>query len=406
MTERLYYDDCYLRDFRGRVIDTADDGRKVYLDRTAFYPTSGGQPFDTGTLAGIKVTEVVDEEDRIGHILESPLATSSPTRQGGDLSIASEPPAAAIEIEGRIDWTRRWDHMQQHTGQHLLSAVLIELYDITTVSFHLSADSSTIDISSPTLDSKRAEKVEERCAEIIAEARPIKITYEDSSADLGLRKTSARTGTLRIVSIDGLDKSGCGGTHVRSTAELGPILIRKIDKIRGNARVEFVCGLRALRRARSDFRTLSEISRLMSVPIEETPALVAAQVERAKSFEKTAQRLAAELAQREGRELFEATVPGPDGIRRATQRGPTDDAMRARAQAFVAGSKAVFLALCADPPSILLAASPDSGVHAGERVKAAVTAAGGRGGGNQGLGQGSVPSAASLEAIANSFEAN
>jgi alanyl-tRNA synthetase len=398
MTERLYYDDCYLRDFRAQVVATADDGRKVYLDRTAFYPTSGGQPFDTGTLAGIKVLEVVDEEDRIGHVLESPLVT------------VLEPPAAAIEVDGRIDWTRRWDHMQQHTGQHLLSAVLIELFDITTVSFHLSADSSTIDISPPTLDSKRAEKVEERCAEIIAEARPIKITYEDSSADLGLRKASARTGTLRIVSIDapdkrdGLDKSACGGTHVRSTAELGPILIRKIDKIRGNARVEFVCGLRALRRARQDFKTLSEISRLVSVPFEETPALVAAQVERAKSFEKTAQRLAAELAQREGRELFEATASGPDGIRRVTQRGPIDDAMRARAQAFVAGSRAVFLALCADPPSILLAASPDSGVHAGERVKAAVTAVGGRGGGNPGLGQGSVPSAGSLEAIANSFE--
>jgi alanyl-tRNA synthetase len=403
MTERLYYDDCYLRDFRARVIDTAADGRKVYLDRTAFYPTSGGQPFDTGTLGGVKVLDVVDEEDRIGHVLESPLAASNPTRQGGDLSTASEPPAA-IEIDGRIDWARRWDHMQQHTGQHLLSAVLIELYDITTVSFHLSADSSTIDISSPTLDPRRAEKVEERCAEIIAEARPIRITYEDSSADLGLRKASARTGTLRIVSIDGLDKSGCGGTHVRSTAELGPILIRKIDKIRGNARVEFVCGLRALRRARNDFKTLSEISRLVSVPIEETPALVAAQVERAKSFEKTAQRLAADLAQREGRELYSTTAPGPDGIRRVTQRGPIDDAMRARAQAFVAGSKAVFLALSTDPPSILLAASPDSGVHAGERVKAAVTVAGGRGGGNQGLGQGSVPSSASLEAIASSLE--
>jgi alanyl-tRNA synthetase len=400
MTERLYYDDCYLREFRGRVIETADEGRKVYLDRTAFYPTSGGQPFDTGTLAGIKVLEVVDEEDRIAHVLESPLVPLQPHPvRVGDL-----PELESGEIEGRIDWTRRWDHMQQHTGQHLLSAVLIELYDITTVSFHLSADSSTIDISSPTLDSKRVEKMEERCAEIIAEARPIRITYEDSSADLGLRKASARTGTLRIVSIDGLDKSGCGGTHVRSTAELGPILIRKIDKIRGIARVEFVCGLRALRRARNDFRTLSEISRLVSVPIEETPALVAAQVERAKSFEKTAQRLAAELAQREGRELYSTTAPGPDGIRRVTQRGPIDDAMRARAQAFVAGSKAVFLALCTDPPSILLAASPDSGVHAGERVKAAVTAAGGRGGGNQGLGQGSVPSAASLEAIASSLE--
>ncbi len=385
MTERLYYDDCYLQDFRAQVVATEDDGKRVYLNRTAFYPTSGGQPFDLGTLGGIKVREVVDNDDRIAHILESPLAIS------------------AAEVEGKVDWARRWDHMQQHTGQHLLSAVLIELFDITTVSFHLSADSSTIDISVPTLDAKKADRVEERCSEIIAEARPIRITYEDSSADLGLRKASARTGTLRIVSIDKLDKSACGGTHVRTTAELGPILIRKIDKIRGNARVEFVCGLRAVRRARQDFATLSEISRLVSVPFEEAPAIIAAQVERAKGFEKTALRLGAELAQREGRELFAATEPDAEGIRRVTQRGPIDDAMRARAQAFVAGSKAVFLALSTDPPSILLASSADSGVHAGERVKAALAGVGGRGGGNQALAQGSVPSAASLDAIANSL---
>jgi alanyl-tRNA synthetase len=384
MTERLYYNDSYLQDFRGRVIDVAGDGKRVYLDRTAFYPTSGGQPFDLGTLGGIAVQEVVDEEDRIAHVLASPLT-------------------AAEEIDGSVDWARRWDHMQQHTGQHLLSAVLIELYGITTVSFHMSAASSTIDISAPALDAKQAERVEERCAEIIAEGRSIGITYEDSSADLGLRKASARTGTLRIVAIENLDRSACGGTHVRSTAELAPILIRKLDKIRGNARVEFVCGLRALRTARRDFRTLSEISRLVSVPLDETAAVVAAQVDRAKGFEKTALRLAAELAKREGQELYASTAPDAAGIRRVTHRGPIDDATRARAQAFVAGSKAIFLALSPDPPAILLAASPDSGVHAGERLKAAITAAGGRGGGNQGLAQGSVPDAASLNAIGESL---
>ncbi len=388
MTERLYYDDCYLRDFRARVIETADEGRRVYLDRTAFYPTSGGQPFDLGTLGGVAVREVTDEEDRVVHLLEAPLAPVATPNS---------------EIEGNIDWARRWDHMQQHTGQHLLSAVLIELFEIPTLSFHMSAANSTIDIGTPALDSKRAERVEERCAEIIAEARPVTISYEDSSADLGLRKASARSGTLRIISIDRLDKSACGGTHVRSTAELGPLLIRKIDKMRGNARIEFVCGMRAVGIARRDFRTLSEISRIVSVPIEEAAAVVAAQIERGKSFEKTSQRLASELAKREGRELYLQTAAAPDGIRQVTQRGEIDDAMRVRAQAFVAGSKAVFLAISTDPPSILLAASPDSGVHAGERVKAAVTAAGGRGGGNQALAQGSVPSAASLETIAASI---
>jgi len=374
MTQRLYYDDCYLQEFRANVVETAEEGRRVYLDRTAFYPTSGGQPFDRGTLGGAAVREVVDEEGRIAHLLEAPLA--------------------AGEVAARIDWERRYDHMQQHTGQHLLSAVLIDLFKIPTLSFHMGAVTSTIDIETQALDTRKIERVEERCAEIVAEARHVTISYEESTADLGLRKESKRSGTLRIVSITGLDKSACGGTHVKSTAEIGPILIRKLEKIRGNVRIEFVCGLRAVRQARQDFRTLSEISRLVSVPLEETPALVAAQVEKAKTLEKTVQRLAAELAKREGSELFAAAAPDASGVRRVTQRGPIDDAMRARAQAFAAGSKAVFLAVCEDPPSILLAASADSGVHAGDRVKAAVTAAGGRGGGNQGLAQGSVPSAA------------
>jgi alanyl-tRNA synthetase len=377
-TERLYYNDCYVHEFHGRVVDSTDGGKRVYLDRTAFYPTSGGQPFDLGTLEGIAGREVVDEDGRIAHLLDRPLASA--------------------EVAGKVDWQRRFDHMQQHTGQHLLSAVLIELYDVTTVSFHMGAVASTIDIETPALDAKRVERVEERCAEIVAEARPVTIAYEDSSADLGLRKASAREGTLRIVSIDRLDKSACGGTHVRSTSEIGPLFIRKIEKIRGNVRLEFVCGLRALRHARQDFRTLSELSRILSVPFEETVGIVGAQVDKAKALEKSYQRLAAELAPREGRELYAAAAPDAEGIRKMTQRGAIDDAARARAQAFAAGSKAVFLVVCENPPSVLLAASTDSGVHAGERVKAAVTAAGGRGGGNQGLAQGSVP-AAQLESL-------
>jgi len=376
MTQRLYYDDCYLREFRARVVDSADGGRRVYLDRTAFYPTSGGQPFDLGSIGGVAVREVVDEEDRIAHILATPVAG---------------------EVDARIDWERRFDHMQQHTGQHLLSAVLIELFDLATLSFHMGAITSTIDVAPGNIDFERAE---ERCAEIVAEARPVSISYEDSSADLGLRKASARAGTLRIVSIDRLDRSACGGTHVRSTAEIGPVLIRKIEKMRGNTRIEFVCGLRAVRRARADFRTLSEISRLVSVPFEEAPAIIAAQVEKAKSLEKSGARLAAELARREGAELYASTAPDGEGFRKATLRGPIDDAMRARAQAFVAGSKAVFLAISENPPSVLLAASADSGVHAGDRVKAAVSAAGGRGGGNPTLAQGSVANAEALRTVA------
>jgi alanyl-tRNA synthetase len=376
MTERLYYYDCYLREFRAKVVDSSDGGRRVYLDRTAFYPTSGGQPFDLGTLGGVGVREVIDEDDRIAHLLEAPLV--------------------GAEVEGVIDWDRRYDHMQQHTGQHLLSAVLDELFKIRTVSFHLGSEISTIDVEAPALTAGHLERAEDRCAEIVAEARPVLITFEDAASDLELRKASTRTGTLRIVSMEGVDRSACGGTHVRTAAEIGMVLTGKLEKIRGITRVEFVCGKRALRRAQADNRLVASIGRALSVPPEQTPELLAALLEKNKALEKTGQRRATELARREGADLYAAIAPGADGTRFTTQRGPIDDAMRARAQAFVAGQKSVFLAVCDQPPSLLLAASVDSGIHAGDRIKAAVTASGGRGGGNQQLAQGSVPDTAAL----------
>jgi len=266
VTERLYYRDCYLQEFRARVLETSDDGRRVYLDRTAFYPTSGGQPFDTGTLGGANVIEVIDEEERVAHLLDAPIV--------------------AGEIDAQIDWARRFDHMQQHSGQHLLSAVLEELFKISTVSFHLGAEVCTIDVAAPALTSVQIDQCEVRCAEIVGEARPLAITFEDAAADLGLRKESQRSGTLRIIATQEPDRSACGGTHVRTTAEIGLVLIRKTEKIRGNTRLEFVCGLRALHQARADFRTLQELSRQLSAPASETPALVSAQLERIKALEK------------------------------------------------------------------------------------------------------------------------
>ena len=165
MTERLYYQDCYLREFRAQVVDTADDGRRVYLDRTAFYPTSGGQPFDTGTLGGAMVIDVIDEGDRIAHVLDAPIP--------------------AGEVAARIDWARRFDHMQQHTGQHLLSAVWEELFHIPTLSFHMGAESSNIELGAPSLSARQMEQVEERCAEIMREGRAVAIGFDDDASDLG-----------------------------------------------------------------------------------------------------------------------------------------------------------------------------------------------------------------------------
>jgi alanyl-tRNA synthetase len=380
MTERLYYHDPYQREFRASIVSSSDGGKRVYLDRTTFYPTSGGQPFDMGTLSGVAVVDVVDEEDRIAHVLESPIVEQGP-------------------VEGQVDWPRRFDHMQQHTGQHLLSAVWADLYKIPTLSFHMGADVSTIELGAAALSDRQIAHVEERCAEVVAAARPVQINFEESSSELELRKASPREGTLRIISIQGIDRSACGGTHVRSTAEIGPVFLRKLDKVRGNVRVEFVCGGRALKQARADFRLLNEIGRALSSPHEQAPAMIASLTERLKASEKTAQRLAIGLAILEGTELYNSTAPDAGGFRHTTQTGPIDEAMRARAQAFVAGPKALFLGVCQEPPSVLLAVSADSAMDAGKLVKAAVTSVGGRGGGNQALAQGSVPSAAALEHV-------
>jgi alanyl-tRNA synthetase len=382
MTERLYYTDSYLRDFTARVAGRSGDGLTVYLDRTAFYPTSGGQPFDLGSIGGSAVVDVVDDGDRIAHRVAAPVATDA--------------------VDCAIDWRRRFDHMQQHTGQHLLSAVFEELFGLRTVSFHLGAESSTIDVEGATgVDARVVQEVERRANEIIYENRPVTVRFENAADAQGLRKASDREGTLRIISIDGLDRSACGGTHLRATGEIGAVLLRKTEKIRTATRVEFLCGARAARRARADFDALSKAGQLFSASLDEVPAAVAALLEASRAGDKARKKLELDLAAYRGRELYEQTKPGVDGIRRVTQRlerGAVDE-LRAVAQNFTAQGKAVFLASLADPPSVLLATSADSGVDAGQLVKTAVTAAGGRGGGNPRMAQGSVPDAAALETV-------
>jgi alanyl-tRNA synthetase len=381
VTERLYYTDSYLTDFRAGVADRGPDRRRVYLDRTAFYPSSGGQPHDLGTINGIEITEILDEDDdRVVHVLAAPLDAS--------------------DVECRVDWNRRFDHMQQHTGQHLLSAVLLDLFHAQTVSFHVGVESSTIDIARPSLDADEVRRAVERANRIVFENRPVTVTFRHSSEDLSLRKATEREGMVRIVSIADLDRSACGGTHVRATGEIGPITIRKLEKVRANVRVEFLCGMRAVKRAQADYESLASIGRAFSAAVDEAPALVAAQIEKLQAAEKTARKLAMELAQARGRQLYAETPLGPDGFRRVRRTVPAiTDELRAEAQAFTAGEKSMFVALAAEPPSLLVAASKDSGVNAGQLVKDAVTAAGGRGGGSPTMAQGSVPSLDALEAI-------
>lgn len=382
-TTRLYYMDSYLTSFDARVVDVVDDGRRVYLDQTAFYPTSGGQPHDLGTLSGAAITDVIDEGERIAHIVSTPLTNE------------------ASSVAGEVDWERRFDNMQQHTGQHLLSAVLEELYGHHTVSVHFGHDYSSLDLDVESLSGDRIVEAERRANAIVAENRLVSVNFEDAAHVSGLRKESDRAGVLRIVSIDGLDRSACGGTHVRTTGEIGAILIRKVERVRKAARLEFVCGLRAVRRARADFEALTRIAGALSASLDDAPSLVVGQSEQLRAGENERRRLDREIAAYRARALYEAAATNAGGVRVVRHDGMTMDELRNLAQAVVTLPKALLVGTIADPPSLLLATSEDTGIDAGKMLREAVTKLGGRGGGSARVAQGSVPEAGRLaEAIA------
>lgn len=379
MTTRLYYSDSYRTEFDARVVDRADDGRRVYLDHTAFYPTSGGQPHDTGTLGDATVRDVVDEGERIAHLLDTPV---------------SEGP-----VTGRVDWPRRFDHMQQHTGQHLLSAVVADLFGWATVSVHFGVGVSTLDVDVPSITPEQAVRAEQRANEIVVENRAVTVSYEDSATATGLRKASDRDGALRIVSIAELDRSACGGTHVRATGEIGAILIGKTDKVRQSARLEFVCGMRAVQRARADHDALSRLAQFLSAAPHEVADLVARQAVRLKDAESRLRQLDTELAARIARERYDAAQPDDAGVRRVVERraGGSLDELRPLALAIVSLPRVVYVGAVESPASVLLAASEDSGLDAGRALKAALADGGGRGGGSARLAQGTLPSREALD---------
>lgn len=385
MTLRLYYTDSYVRDFEAAVVDRTDEGRRVYLDRTAFYPTSGGQPFDTGRLGGIEVMDVVDETDRIAHLLQTPLT--------GDKAV------------GSINWTRRFDHMQQHTGQHLLSAVLADLVGHATIGVHFGRENSTLDLDAGGLAPDQVAKVEARANEILVENRPVQVGFEDAASANGLRKLTDRAGALRIVTIHGLDRSACGGTHVRATGEIGAILIRKVERVRKGVRLEFLCGGRAIRRARADHDLLGRMATEFSAAAEELPGLMDAQRSDLKESIAIRRDLQARLDSYRARELYAAAVPDATGMRRVILRDQAScvDDIRGVAQAFASMPKAVFVGTVPSPPAVVLAASPDSGIDAAGLLKSLLTSVGGRGGGSATMAQGIVPGREQLEAVVDSI---
>jgi alanyl-tRNA synthetase len=379
MTERLYYADAYLREFDAMVVDRADGGRRIYLDRTAFYPTSGGQPHDTGWIDGIAVGDVIDEGERIAHVVAEPLALG--------------------RIRGVIDWPRRHDFMQQHTGQHLISAIFADAFDCQTASVHFGPELSTLDLDRAEIPEEFLPDVERRALALIAENRQVTVSFENAATAEGLRKPPTREGMLRVVSISGVDRSACGGTHVHATGAIGPLLLRRQERMRRYTRIEFVCGERALRRARRDYELLARIARGLSGSIDESPELVEGLSGQLKETQNRSRRLDAEVAAYRARERYESITPDAAGRRVAVERtaSSSPDEWRDFAIAYSALPRAVFVLGTERPPGVLLAASSDTGLDAGRLLKAVVEAAGGRGGGSARLAQGSVPSAGAVD---------
>lgn len=381
-TTRLYYTDSYLTSFEAHVVDIADEGRRVYLDQTAFYPTSGGQSYDLGKLNGVRIADVIDEGERIAHVLESPLQ--------------------ATEVSGEIAWERRFDHMQQHTGQHLLSAVLEDAYGFHTVSVHFGKDYSSLDLDVEAVSSEQVIAAEARANFIIAENRPVTTSFEDAAIAAGLRKESGRSGTLRIVTIADLDRSACGGTHVRATGEIGGLLIRKVERVRKSARLEFVCGLRAVRRARADYEALTRIAGVLSASLDDAPALVGAQGEQLRVAENERRKLERDLAGYRAKALYDAASVDARGRRVVRHEAGSMDELRGIAQAIAALPGALLVGTVSEPPALLLAAAEDTGIDASRILREVVSKFGGRGGGSPRVAQGTVPDKSRLAEAARS----
>ena len=373
-TERLYYTDCYLREFQAKVLrsEAAANGFKVYLDRTAFYPASGGQPRDAGTLAGLEVLDVIDEGDEVAHLLKQAPDTD--------------------EVTGTIVWETRFDHMQQHTGQHVLSAAFEKVGDYKTISFHMGPESSSIDLDSDRLGSKQLEQAESAANRVLFEDRPVRIFFQsaDEASRMDLRKATSREGEIRLVEVEGFDLSACGGTHVSRTGAIGLILVRKVERMKGSTRVEFVCGGRALDLARRDFKLLSESSLAFSAAPETLPGLIAKQSQELREEVRGREKLLERLSEYQASELWRdaPVVEGRRIIRRVF--GVEESAqvkMLAHALAKLPGAVAL-LGVKGQPAKLFFAQAPGGASEMGSILKQTVARFGGKGGGSRDFAQG------------------
>ena len=410
MTKRLYYDSSEIHEFDSVVEDVAplspEQSRPaVVLRETAFYPTSGGQVHDTGwlTLDGaerLRVTEVADAEDgRIVHYLEAPAKL----------------PLAGAAVHGSIDPERRRDHMQQHSGQHVLSAAFVELYQMPTVSFHMGEDYCSIDLATPSVSSGQIAGAEKRANQIVFENRPVRIRYVSrvEAEKLGLRKLPpAEHDELRLVEVADFDVSACGGTHVSASGQIGSIVLRKSERVRQGIRVEFVCGDRAVRMARRDYGALSEAAALFSTQLWDVPDQIRKSVEESKLSRKQKDDALDQLAELMALAALhdQPETKGRKIIVRAFSDRDINFAKLFAQKVTRAATPAIALvASTVDPPGLVFAQTPSqtlsqasggapgSAADMGALLKQVLSSVGGRGGGNRDFAQGGVPAGCNVK---------
>ncbi len=411
MTERLYYNDPKLTEFEGRFLDfVADESQQkagLVLDRTAFYPTSGGQLFDTGWIGGsdsdplrLRVIDVQEREDgSIVHYVD--WSHLENLRNATCVGIKKN-----AAVHGSIDVPRRRDHMQQHTGQHLLSAVFIQLCSAPTVSFHMGDESCTIDLDVKSLRAEQLREVERRSNEIVTDdvAVEIKFATLEEAKSLGVRKIPPDIKeTLRLIEIKGHDLTACGGTHVSRTGEIGAILLRKIEKVKQGVRVEFVCGGRAVTTARKDYDTLTTAAALFSSHIYDLPEQIRKSTDEAKAAGKREQRTLAELADFMAAAMLSGSCHTlADGTRVVKQVFADRDLnfIKLLGQKLAAQPNVVALLACTAPqPSLVFAQSAGGRFNMGELMKEAMAKLGGRGGGSRDMAQGGAPVGTDVEGV-------
>ncbi len=406
MTKRLYYDSSEIHEFDSVVENTVTPSPEqsrpaVILRETAFYPTSGGQVHDTGwlTVVGgnssgnraperLRVSEVADTEDGgIVHYLEAPA-----------------PPLVGTAVHGSVDLERRRDHMQQHTGQHVLSAAFIELYQMPTVSFHMGTSEAycSIDLATPTVTSEQIVAAEKRANHIVFENRPVRVRYvtRAEAERLGLRKLPpAERDELRLIEVADFDLSACGGTHVSASGQIGSIILRKTEKARQGTRVEFVCGNRAVRMARRDFSALSEAAALFSTQLWDVPEQVRRSFDDSKLLRKQREDALDQLAELMALAALRdppETKAGKIVARVFSDRDISFAKLFAQKVTRAATPAIALVASTVDPPGLIFAQTPGGPADMGALLKQVLAPVGGRGGGSRDFAQGGVPAGSNI----------